>query len=44
MDEEMKDVRKLLKTCTLISLIVSGLMIIAGTILKNTEEYYDGYR
>lgn len=44
MDEELEDVRKLLKICTLISLIVAGLMVIAGTILKDTEKYYDSYR
>ena len=44
MDEELEDVRKLLKMCTLISLVVAVLMIITGTILKDTEEYYDGYR
>ena len=44
MDEELEDVRKLLKMCTLISLIVAGLMAIAGNILKDTEEYYDSYR
>lgn len=44
MDEELEGVRKLLKMCTLISLIVAGLMVIAGTILKDTEGYYDSYR
>lgn len=44
MDEELEDVRKLLKMCTLVSLIVAGLMVISGTILKDTEEYYDSYR
>lgn len=44
MDEELEDVWKLLKICTLISLIVAGLMVIAGNILKDTEEYYDSSR
>ena len=44
MDEELEDVRKLLKACTVVSLIIAGLMFVAGTILKDTEEYYDSYR
>lgn len=43
-DEDLEDVRKLLKVCTSVSLIVAGLMFVAGTILKNAEEYYDSYR
>lgn len=44
MDEDLEDVRKLLKVCTSVSLIVAGLMFVVGTILKNAEEYYDSYR
>lgn len=38
MDEDLEDVRKLLKVCTVVSLFV------AGTILKDAEECYDSYR
>ena len=44
MDEDLEDVRKLLKVCTIVSLFVAGLMFVAGTILKDAEEYYDSYR
>lgn len=30
MDEDLEDVRKLLKVCTSVSLIVAGLMFVAG--------------
>ena len=44
MDEDLEDVRKLLKVCTVVSLFVAGLMFVAGTILKDAKECYDSYR